>query len=66
MEKEQHIEKILSKEIAKPSKKQAATQNRRQEKDTKDIKKQRIKRNKMDIKVFKSRRQQISKSKNFK
>ncbi len=39
LEKEQHIEKISSKEIAKPSKKQAAPKTEDKKKDTKDIKK---------------------------
>ncbi len=39
LEKEQHMEKMASKEIAKPSKKQAAPKTEDKKKDTKDIKK---------------------------
>jgi uncharacterized membrane protein len=43
---------MTAKEIAKPNKKQAALKTEDKKKETKDIKKQRIKRNKMDIKVL--------------
>ena len=39
LEKEQHMEKMTAKEIAKPSKKQAAPKTEDKKKDTKDIKK---------------------------
>jgi large subunit ribosomal protein L3 len=39
LEKEQHMEKMAAKEIAKPSKKQAALKTEDKKKDTKDIKK---------------------------
>jgi large subunit ribosomal protein L3 len=39
LEKEQHIEKMAAKEIAKPSKKKAAPKIEDKKKDTKDVKK---------------------------